>query len=79
VSRVRSPSSTPFLPAWGRAQAQLRLNEIILVQEGGLPNIDLNTPVNPNSNCVTWQAGGVCDAATPTKSPTWGSVKALYR
>jgi hypothetical protein len=61
------------------AGAQLRLNDIVLVQEGGPANIDLNTPVAANSNCATWQAGGVCDAVTPTKNATWGAVKALYR
>lgn len=60
--------------------ASLRLNDITLVQEGGPANIALSDPaVAPNSNCVTWQAAGVCDAVTPTKSATWGSLKSLYR
>lgn len=43
--------------------------------------------VAPGSNFVTWQGGGSpstwrgtgCPRATPTKTSTWGSVKALYR
>lgn len=57
--------------------ASIQVNDIVLVQEGPAP-IDLNTPASTNSSCGTWQAGGVCDAATPTKNATWGSVKALY-
>jgi len=56
---------------------QIRLNDISLANEVG-PALDINTPGTANGNCGTWQAG-VCDAATPTKNATWGSVKTLYR
>jgi hypothetical protein len=77
--KANGQSTCPTGVAECQAGAQLRLNDIVLVQEGGPPNIDLNTPGAANSNCGTWQSGGVCDAATPTKNATWGSVKALYR
>jgi hypothetical protein len=59
--------------------ASIQVNDIVLVQEGGQANIVLNTPASTNSSCGTWQATGVCDAVTPTRNKTWGSVKELYR
>ena len=49
------------------------LNRINLI--GGGP---LTTPLN--NQCLRWQAGGVTPcSATPTRSGTWGQIKALYR
>ena len=57
------------------------LNEIKLTQPVGVGNYRIQNPAD--RNFATWQGGGIgqggCPGATPTKSTTWGSVKALYR
>ena len=57
------------------------LNSINITQPVGVGDFRLGNPAN--SNFATWQNGfsadGGCPAATPTRSTTWGSVKALYR
>ncbi len=59
----------------------LVLNTIKITQPVGVGDFSLSNAAN--SNFVTWQNGfsadGGCPAATPTRSTTWGSVKALYR
>lgn len=62
----------------------LVLTRVELYQTVGSPGGDiivLNTP--GTRNWITWQTGAVpgggCPAATPTKSATWGQVKATYR
>ena len=51
----------------------------IVLNEVGLGGYaPLRTPLD--NQCLRWQAGGVTPcSATPTRSGTWGQIKALYR
>lgn len=61
-------------------QACLTLNRMTFTITGN-GSIDVYTPRSVNGNYITWQGGGSfgCQAVTPAKKATWGSVKALYR
>jgi len=51
------------------------LNRVSLYGNG---TINLTNPIY--NQCLRWQTGGVTPcSATPTRSGTWGSIKALYR
>jgi len=56
----------------------LKLQNVELLQPEG-PSYKLTNPTG--QDFVTWQSpsGLTCQGATPSKSATWGSVKALYR
>ena len=54
-------------------------NQILITQPAGVGDYTITT--GPQQ-FATWKGGivgGGCPAATPTRSGTWGSVKALYR
>lgn len=55
----------------------LVLNSIKLTQPVGVGDFLLYTPAV--NNCVSWQGGLPQCCFVPTRSRTWGSVKALYR
>jgi hypothetical protein len=59
------------------------LTSIKLVEVAGAPAGDYLVTNPIVRQHVTWQAGGslggLCPAATPTQTRTWGSVKSLYR
>ncbi len=65
----------------------LVLNSVLVAQPYGMENYTITNPLN--RQYVTWQSGGAspgpgrygsgCPGATPARSSTWGSVKALYR
>lgn len=61
----------------------LMLNKIVVYARAGSGTSDLHmeSPDSPEVQCITWQGGvpGTCAGATPVKSATWGSIKALYR
>lgn len=68
------------------APACLVLNEVDVLQTAGQtpPAQDIYVlTAQATRRWVTWQGGAVpgggCPGATPSKSATWGSVKALYR
>lgn len=57
----------------------IKLNNIEILQP--LPNDSWKLTNPTGQDFVTWQtpSGQTCQGATPSKSTTWGSVKALYR
>ena len=60
----------------------LVFNELILYQEAGNPQGNIDITTGGQRQFVTWQGGGTggpCPGATPTHKATWGQVKSLYR
>jgi hypothetical protein len=58
-------------------------NSVELYQVSGSPPQDIYYLSAGANSYITWQGGAVpgsgCPGSTPSKSKTWGSVKALYR
>jgi hypothetical protein len=63
-----------------QAGACLVCTYVKCVQPAGAPGGNITVSNVAERNFATWQGGDAsCPGATPTKSTTWGSVKALYR